>query len=138
MLYACETWATTKNDEEKFAVTERAMERRMCGVTMRDKISNEELRQRTGMHDVVGEMYAAKRRWAGHVARQQDNRWTSRLTNWLPRDHKRPLGRPRTRWDEPMVILFGQRWKQKAQERIFWRSVDLRSARCLQRRQVGR
>ena len=139
MLYACETWATTKSDEEKFAVTERAMERRICGVTLRDKISNEALRQRTGVRDVIDEMYAAKRRWAGHVARQQDNRWTSRLTDWLPRDYKRPLGRPRTRWDEPMVKLFGQRWKRKAQERIIWRSVDLRSVRRnLQRRQVDR
>ena len=138
MLYACETWATTKNDEEKFAVTERAMERRICGVTIRDRISNEKLRQRTGVRDVVDEMYAAKRRWAGHVARQRDNRWTSRLTNWLPRDLKRPLGRPRTRWDEPMVKLFGQRWKQEAQDRIVWRSVDLRSVRQLQRRQVDR
>ena len=138
MLYACETWATTKSDEEKFAVTERAMERRICGVTLRDKISNEALRQRTGVRDVIDEMYAAKRRWAGHVARQQDNRWTSRLTDWLPRNCKRPLGRPRTRWDEPTVKLFGQRWKQKAQERMVWRSVDLRSVRHLQRRQVDR
>ena len=138
MLYACETWATTKNDEEKFAVTERAMERRICGITLRDRINNEELRRRTGVRDVVDEMYIAKRRRGGHVVRLQDNRWTSRLTSWIPRDQKRPLGRPRTRWDEPMVKLFGQRWKQRAQERAVWRSVDLRSERTPQQRQVGR
>ena len=127
MLYACETWSTTKSEEEKLAVTQRAMERRMCGVSIRDRISNKELRQRSGLRDVVSGMYEAKRRWAGHIVRLNDNRWTYRLTNWLPRDRKRPLGRPSNRWDRPMVKLFGQRWKQKAYDRVFWRSVDLRS-----------
>ncbi|KHJ97343.1 hypothetical protein OESDEN_02682 [Oesophagostomum dentatum] len=43
MLYACETWATTKSDEEKFAVTERATERRICGATIRDKLKEDGL-----------------------------------------------------------------------------------------------
>ena len=126
MLYAAETWSTTKSEEEKLAVTQRAMERRMCGVSIRDRISNKELRQRSGLRDVVNGMYEAKRRWAGHIVRMNDNRWTYRLTNWLPRDRKRPVGRPSNRWDRPMVKLFGQRWKQKAYDRVFWRSVDLR------------
>ena len=37
-------------------------------------------------------------RWAGHVARRTDDRWTIRITEWLPRDQKRPIGRPATRW----------------------------------------
>ena len=127
MLYASETWSTTKSEEEKLAVTQRAMERRMCGVSVKDKISNKELRQRSGLRDVVDGIYLSKRRWAGHIARLNDNRWTYRLTNWIPRDHRRPQGRPRNRWDGPMVKLFGQRWKQKACDRVFWRSVDLRS-----------
>ena len=126
MLYASETWSTTKSEEKKLAVTQRAMERRMCGVSIKDKISNKELRQRSGLRDVVDGIYLSKRRWAGHIARLNDNRWTYRLTNWIPRDHRRPQGRPRNRWDGPMVKLFGQRWKQKACDRVFWRSVDLR------------
>ncbi|VDM43602.1 unnamed protein product [Toxocara canis] len=37
MLYARETWATTKVAEEKFAITEWGMERQMCAVTRKDR-----------------------------------------------------------------------------------------------------
>lgn len=96
MLYVYETWATTKSDEEKFAVTERAMEGTICRVTIRDRISKEELLY---VRDMVGEIYATKRRWTGRVAQQLDNRWTSRLTTWIPRNRKRLLGWPETRCD---------------------------------------
>ena len=43
LLYGSETWSLTKADEQKLAVTERAMERRMLKVTRRDQISNERL-----------------------------------------------------------------------------------------------
>ena len=26
--------------------------------------------------------------WAGHVARMKDNRWTSRIIDWYPRETK--------------------------------------------------
>uniref|UniRef100_A0A914VNL8 Reverse transcriptase domain-containing protein n=1 Tax=Plectus sambesii TaxID=2011161 RepID=A0A914VNL8_9BILA len=43
LLYGSEIWSLTKADEQKLAVTERAMERRMLKVTRRDKITNERL-----------------------------------------------------------------------------------------------
>ena len=30
----------------------------------------------------------SKWRWAGHIARTDDNRWTKRLTDWQPRTGK--------------------------------------------------
>ncbi|VDM39527.1 unnamed protein product [Toxocara canis] len=135
MLYACETWATTKVAEEKFAITERAMERQVCGVTQKDRIKNDDLRRMTGVKGMVTETYRSKRCWAGHVARMSDNRWTYRLTQWMPRETKMPLRRPKTRWDEPLVKLFGQCWKRIAQSRDVWSSVNLRSHR--ERRQLA-
>ncbi|VDM29495.1 unnamed protein product [Toxocara canis] len=138
MLYACETWATAKVVEEKLAITERTMERQMCGVTRNDRIKNDDLRRMTGVKDVVTEMYRSKRCWAGHVARMSDNRWIYRLTKWIPRETKGPLGRPKTRWDEPLVKLFGQCWERIAQSRHVRNSVDLRSHRERRRSQGDR
>ncbi|XGW14747.1 hypothetical protein V3C99_000764, partial [Haemonchus contortus] len=67
VLYGAECWSSTKADEEKFAVMQRSMERRICKVSLREHITNTELRRRSGLVDVVQEMYKRKREWAGHV-----------------------------------------------------------------------
>lgn len=115
ILFTCETWSTTKRDEEKFAGAERAMGRKICGVTRVDQLSNEEMRYRNGVKDAIFEIYAAKWRRAGHVERNFDNGRAYRLTDWIPRDRKRPLGRPQSRWGEPPLWLYGHRWKERAQ-----------------------
>lgn len=117
VLYACKTWLKTKRDKEKFVVAERAMERRISDTTRTDRLSSEKLPHRTSVKDVVSEIYAAKRMWAGHFALKSNIRWTCRLADWMPRERKRQRGRPRTRWDKPLVRLYFQRWKQKTQNR---------------------
>lgn len=59
LLYACETWSTTKRDEEKFALAGRTMGSRMWDITRIDRLNSEELRRRTGVKDVGSEIYAA-------------------------------------------------------------------------------
>ncbi|MGH0160920.1 UNVERIFIED_CONTAM: hypothetical protein FKN15_045888 [Acipenser sinensis] len=97
MLYGAETWSLTAADRQKLAVTERALERRMVGVKRTDHISNELLRKTSKVKDAVNQADQAKKHWAGHVARRSDGRWTRAVTEWLPLDIKRLLGRPATR-----------------------------------------
>ncbi|VDM36776.1 unnamed protein product [Toxocara canis] len=70
----------------------------MLGVSVRDHMENETLRQMSRVADVVGITRRSKIRWAGYVARLADKRWTSRIAEWYPLDRKRPLGRPPRRW----------------------------------------
>ena len=58
----------------------------MIGITLRDKVRNEELRRRTGLKDVVTEAKHLKWKWAGHVIRRSDNRWSHKTTLWIPRE----------------------------------------------------
>ena len=37
MTYGCETWKLTKSSENKLRIAQRAMERAMLGVTLRDR-----------------------------------------------------------------------------------------------------
>ena len=76
----------------------------MLGVTritqVREGIRSSELRLRSKIRDAVFHAKMSKIRWAGHVMRLNDNRWTRAVTDWIPRDVKRTAGRPPTRWSE--------------------------------------
>ena len=52
------------------------MERRMFGISLRDHIRNDALRRLSGVKDVVVATRENKLRWAGHIARVQDDRWS--------------------------------------------------------------
>ena len=126
MTYGSEVWSPTKAEENLLAVTERAMERRMLKVFLCDHIKNDTLRQMSGVKDVVVATRENKLRWAGHVARLRDDRWSSIIKNWLPRERKRPVGRPPLRWREYMVKVVGQNWQGIAQDRVVWKSCARR------------
>ena len=68
MTYGCETWTTTKFLEQKLTTAQRAMERQMLGVTIRDKIRNTVIRKVTQVKDIMNKIKEAKWRWAGHLA----------------------------------------------------------------------
>ncbi|GFS25595.1 endonuclease-reverse transcriptase [Elysia marginata] len=98
MTYGCQTWSMTKAVGQKLRVAQRAMERKMLGLKLTDKISCKEIRNKTQVSDIAQYIAKQKWKWAGHVARIQDNRWTLRVTEWQPRNGKRSRGRQARRW----------------------------------------
>ena len=71
LTYGAECWALNKRDEKRLEVTEINMLRRMLGVTRRDRLRNEEVRERTGMQEnIVKVVERSKIRWYGHVMRK--------------------------------------------------------------------
>ena len=65
MTYGAETWSLTQHLKNKLAVAQRSMERAMLGITIKDKIRNENIRARTKVEDVVWLAEKAKGQWAG-------------------------------------------------------------------------
>ena len=130
MTYGAETWNTTEREEYKLSTIQRKMKRKMTEIKMRDRTTNTELRTRSKVKDIIEIIYESKRRWAGHIARRYDNRWTKRVTEWRPFQYPRPRGRPPTRWCDPIVKLYGRTWMRKAQCRTEWRRCDLRNWRA--------
>jgi hypothetical protein len=53
MTYGAETWTLTAWLVHKFKVAQRGMERAMLGVSLRDQIRNEVIRQRTKVTDIA-------------------------------------------------------------------------------------
>ncbi|CAI2349352.1 unnamed protein product [Caenorhabditis sp. 36 PRJEB53466] len=78
-------------------------------------------------------LYSTSKRkldWAGHVARRTENRWTTLTQEWIPRDTKRPVGRPPMRWidalNKEVTIRQGNRvvpWSTIAKDRKAWCAV---------------
>ncbi|CAH2217998.1 jg5247, partial [Pararge aegeria aegeria] len=75
-------------------VTQRAMERAMLGVSLRDQIRNEEICRRTRVTDIAQRVAKLKWQWAGHIAQRTDGSWGLKVLEWRPRTGKRSVGRP--------------------------------------------
>ena len=80
----------------------------------------------------VKESYRRKYRWAGHVARRDDGRWSRQVLCWSPVG-LRAQGRPLTRWSDPLNKFFdsvsaavGQciDWMSVAQDREEWKQYE--------------
>ena len=121
MTYGCQTWSITKALAQKLRVAQRAMERKMLQIKIKDKISCKEIRRRTQVKDIVEFVTSQKWKWAGHVARSKDNRWTLRATEWQPRNGKRSRGRQTRRWRDDIVQIKGNSWYREARERDKWK-----------------
>ena len=77
--------------------------------------------KKTKVKDIVQVVKQLKWRWAGHVARMNDNRWTKRLTDWHPYGEKRSRKRPDTRWKDEIEKFAGVAWQRLAQDRQLWK-----------------
>ncbi|KAE9417600.1 hypothetical protein Angca_003649, partial [Angiostrongylus cantonensis] len=80
LTYASETWSLRKQNGRLLCVIEPAVERTMLVVSrltqVRDGIRSSDLRHQSKIKDDVLYAKRSKIRWAGHVMRMNDNRWT--------------------------------------------------------------
>ena len=121
MTYGCQTWSLTKEMGQRLRTAQRTMERKMLKLKVKDKVKCADIRKRTGVQDIVQFVLKQKWKWAGHVARLSDNRWTQRVTEWQPREGRRARGRQRRRWRDDLVQQKGAAWRHDAQNRQRWR-----------------
>ena len=134
VLYRCETWSLTLREKHRLRVFENRVLRRIFG-TMRDgvtgqlrKLHNEELNDLYSSPNIVWMIKSRRMRWAGHVARIAEGRDVHKVLVGKP-DGKRPLGRPRRRWEDNIkmeleeVVTGCGDWMELAQDRDRWRAL---------------
>ena len=124
IIYGSECWTLRKKEEQLLERTEMKMLRRILGVTLRDKIRNEEIRRRTRVTSIVKKVEIGRLRWFGHVVRREDYQMVKRA--WKePVRGSRGRGRPRVRWyDEIKQDLVERGIKEEdARNRRKWRKL---------------
>ena len=67
------------------------------------KLHNEELNDLYCSSDIVRVTKSRRMKWVGHVARRGERRVIYRILVWKP-ERKRPLGRPRRRWEDNIKL----------------------------------
>jgi hypothetical protein len=92
------------------------------------KLYNEDLNDLYSSPNISRVVKSRRMRWAGHVARMREDRGVHRVLVGRP-EGKRPLGRPRRRWEDNIKMAFqevgGGRgdWMELAQDRDRWRTL---------------
>ena len=133
-MCGCETWSLTLRDERRLRVFENRMLKRIF-VPKRDevtgewrKLHNEELNDLYSSPHIVQVTKSRRIRWVEHVVNMGERRDVYRVLVGKP-EGKRPLGRPRHRWEDDIkmdlqeVGCGGRDWIKLAQDRDRWRAL---------------
>jgi hypothetical protein len=115
LLYGCQTWSPTESQKMSVDVCQRKMERKLLGITNRDKISNRRLQELTEAENPT--QRAACTKW-----RQQEDRLAQSTTMWDPYIGDRSRGRPRKRWVDFFKQHAGVHWFSIARNRKEWKN----------------
>jgi hypothetical protein len=90
-------------------------------------LHNDELHSLYFLSNIVRVITSRRMKWAGHVARIGKGRGVYRVLVGRP-EGKRPLGRPRRKWEDNIkmdlreIWIDGANWIQLAQDRVQWRA----------------
>ncbi|KAJ4434728.1 hypothetical protein ANN_23296 [Periplaneta americana] len=141
VLYGCETWTLTLREEHRLRVIENKVLRKIFGAKRDEvtrewrKLRNTELHALYSSPDIIRNIKSRRLRWAGHVARTGESR---NVRVGRP-EGKRPLGRPRRRWEDNIKmdlreVGYDRDWINLAQDRDRWRTY-VRAAMNLRKKE---
>ena len=99
MTYGSETRPLLVDVGLKFERAEMQMIRWMCGISLKDRMTNEELRRLVGVEPVTTFIRNGRLKWYGHVMRKGDEDWVKKCMEYRV-EGRRPVGRPRKTWSE--------------------------------------
>ena len=133
LLYGAETWPMTVANMKRLEAAHHRWQRKILGIIWKDKITNEEVRRRTGMDKLEDIIRRKRLHWLGHLHRMQQNRIPKQVLQWSPHGKKK-RGRPRKNWKATVnkdLEDIGMSWEEAedaAIDRTVWRNCVARCA----------
>ena len=93
----------------------------MCGVSIKEKRTNEELRKLAGVEPITTVIRSGRLRWYGHVMKKSDEDWVKKCMEYRV-EGRRPVGRSRT-WLESIEAYMAEIKidREDAHDRKKWR-----------------
>ena len=127
LTYGSEAWTMHEGYKSRVRAVEMSYLRGVCGVTWRDRLTNEEVKERCGVNvDVLEKVKRNTLRWFGHVERMESENLTKRVY-MSGVVGGRGRGRPRLRWRDGVERYMregGVSWeegRQMTEDRGTWR-----------------
>jgi hypothetical protein len=119
-------------EEHRLTIFENRVLRKIFGPKREEdgswrKLHNDELHDLYSSHNIVRMIKSRRMRWAGHVTCMGEGTGVYRGLVGRP-EGKRPLGRPRRRWEDNIKInlreigIYWANWIQLAQDGVQWRA----------------
>jgi hypothetical protein len=105
VLYGCETWSLTLREEQRLRVFENRVLRNIFGPKRDEatgdwrRLHNEERNDLYSSPNIIRVIRSRRMRWVGQVAGMAEKRDAYRIMVGRP-EGRRPLGRPRRRWED--------------------------------------
>ena len=97
MTYVSENRPLLANIGLTFERADMQMIRWMCGVSIKDRKTSEELRKLVGVEPITTVIRSGRLRWYRHVMRKSDEDWVKKYMEHMV-EGRRPSGRPRRTW----------------------------------------
>jgi hypothetical protein len=134
----------TQSSDERLAIFERKILRRILGPVYEDDLGwslrhNKELYELLDGPDIVKFIKFKRLQWAGHIVRIDNSKITKKVLDGKFHG-RRPVGRPRLRWEDnikrdSLLLLNRRGWRRWAGDRDIRRRTieEIRARRGLSR-----
>ena len=142
MTYGSETRPLLFDVVLKFGRTEMQMSRWMCGISLKDRRTNEELRRLVGVGPITIFIRSDRLKWYGHVMRKGDENWVKKCMEYRV-EGRRSVGRPGKTWLESVEADMAELEinKEDVHDRSKWRrnvNVMKRNSNPIGKRTINR
>ena len=97
LLYGCETWKMTKEEEKKLDIFQTKRLRRIYRIRWQQHVTNKEVLEMAGADAISEEVRMKRWYWIGHVLRKEVNNDCAVALGRKP-EEERNRGRPNTTW----------------------------------------
>jgi hypothetical protein len=131
VLYGCETWSLTLREEHRLRAFENRVLRKVFGLKREEDVSwrklHDELHSPYSSPNIIRVIKSRRMRGAGLVAHLGEGRGAYKVLVGRP-ERKRPLGRPRHRWEDNIKMDLREmgineaNWIWLAQDRVQWQA----------------
>ena len=96
LVYGCEVWNQSKQQESRVQATQMRVLRRIEGVSRVDRVRNEAIRLRLGQEGILDVVRRRQEKWKNRLDEMNDDRITKKVFRGEP-EGKRPRSRPQRR-----------------------------------------
>ncbi|KAJ4430080.1 hypothetical protein ANN_22289 [Periplaneta americana] len=117
ILYGCQTWALSTKQYAAIQTCQRKMQRKILGVTLKDKLPNDSLQKLANTSDAPERAMMSK--WKCREARDENGalKMDARDHNVGPIHRKKEPGKTTTQMGGYVCEDDGQQWSRKARDR---------------------